>query len=55
MSTATPLERLFNEVWNLFLDAGRLDGCELGDMIERAGLATWRSATPADVSASVRT
>jgi hypothetical protein len=52
VSTTTPLERLFAELWDLFLDAGGLDGPELGDMIERTGLAAWREATEDDVGDS---
>ena len=50
LKAALALKRLFAELWDLFLDAGGLDGPKVGDMLARTGLAIWREATEADVT-----
>jgi hypothetical protein len=50
MADATPLERLFAELWDAFLSGDGVDGQELEVLLENTGLAKWKEASESDVT-----
>jgi hypothetical protein len=44
-----PLAFVFAQMWEAFIESSELDAYNLEKIIERSGLATWRTATEADV------
>ena len=45
-----PLERLFAELWDAFLNGDGVDSQELEVLLENTGLAVWREATESDLA-----
>jgi hypothetical protein len=46
------LNRMFAELWEVFIAGGDLDAYHIEKLIEASGLAVWREATAEDVAGS---
>lgn len=45
MKTQEKLEQFFEDMWDMFVDGGNIDGLDLQEALERSGLCEWREAT----------